>query len=85
MIVFWDYDDLHSIDPVLILTSPLEITTFQFNPKDPNIVIGNIFRCYLSSLNLKIGGATNGQIIMWDLKSSNSFYATTGKKGQKAK
>lgn len=40
VIVFWDYDDQHSIDPVLILSSPLEITTFQFNPKDPNIVIG---------------------------------------------
>lgn len=40
MIVFWDYDDLHSIDPVLILTSSIEITTFQFNPKDPTIVVG---------------------------------------------
>ncbi|KAL4510230.1 hypothetical protein ABPG72_010423 [Tetrahymena utriculariae] len=70
MIVFWDYDDQHSIDPVLILTSPLEIITFQFNPKDPNIVIG---------------GAANGQIIMWDLKQSNSLYTVTGKKGQKAK
>lgn len=33
VIVLWDYDDIHSYDPVLILTSPLEITCFAFNPK----------------------------------------------------
>lgn len=52
-ILFWNYEDLHAIDPLLILTSPLEILTFEFNPKDPNIVIA---------------GTINGQIIMWDLK-----------------
>lgn len=53
MIVLWDYDDQHSIDPVMILVSPLEILCFSFNPKDPFQVVG---------------GAINGQIIMWDLK-----------------
>lgn len=38
-IVFWDFDDFHSINPVLILLSPLEIITFAFNPKDPNQVV----------------------------------------------
>lgn len=52
-ILFWNYEDLHAIDPLLILTSPLEILTFEFNPKDPNIIIA---------------GTINGQIIMWDLK-----------------
>ena len=33
VIVLWDYDDIHSYDPVLILTCPLEITCFAFNPK----------------------------------------------------
>jgi hypothetical protein len=32
----------------------LEILTFEFNPKDPNIVIA---------------GTINGQIVMWDLKN----------------
>jgi WD40 repeat protein len=52
-ILFWNYEDLHAIDPLLILTSPLEVLTFEFNPKDPNIVIA---------------GTINGQIMMWDLK-----------------
>lgn len=53
-ILFWNYEDLHAIDPLLILECPLEILTFEFNPKDPNIVIA---------------GTINGQIVMWDLKN----------------
>lgn len=53
-ILFWNYEDLHAIDPLLILTSPLEILIFEFNPKDPSIVIA---------------GTINGQIMMWDLKN----------------
>lgn len=44
---------MHAIDPLLVLSSPLEIMTFEFNPKDPSIIIA---------------GAINGQIMMWDLK-----------------
>jgi len=40
VIVLWDYDDIHSYDPVLILTCPLEIICFAFNPKDPNLIVG---------------------------------------------
>jgi len=43
-IVLWDYDDIHSYDPVLILLSPLEITCFAFNPKGTLI-----FQCILRS------------------------------------
>lgn len=32
----------------------MEILNFEFNPKDPNIIIA---------------GAVNGQIIMWDIHS----------------
>ena len=46
-IIFWDFEDIHSIEPVLILTSPLEILCFDFNPKNPNIVVA---------------GAINGQV-----------------------
>ena len=54
VILFWNYENMHAIDPLLILTSPLEIMTFEFNPKDPSIVIA---------------GTINGQILMWDLKN----------------
>ena len=53
VILFWNYEDMHAIDPLLVLSSPLEIMTFEFNPKDPSIIIA---------------GAINGQIMMWDLK-----------------
>ena len=53
-ILFWNYEDMHAIDPLLILSSPLEITTFEFNPKDPSIIVA---------------GTINGQILLWDLKN----------------
>lgn len=40
LVVFWDFEDIHSIEPVVVLSSPLEILTFEFNIKDPNVVIG---------------------------------------------
>lgn len=55
-ILFWDFQFIHSIDPVLELESQLEITCFEFNPKDPNVLVA---------------GSLNGQIILWDLKSFN--------------
>lgn len=69
LIVFWDFDDIHSIEPVLILSSPLEILTFEFNAKDPNLVIG---------------GAMNGQIMLWEL-SGTSLSVFSSKKNQKGK
>ena len=37
----------------MFLTSPLPITVFDFNPTDHNMVVG---------------GASNGQILLWDLE-----------------
>ena len=68
LILFWNYEDMHAIDPLLILTSPLEILTFEFNPKDPNIIVA---------------GTINGQILMWDLKSVQ-LGQTTKKKGKRS-
>jgi len=56
LIVFWDFEDIHSIEPLIVLSSPLEILTFEFNPKDNNIVVG---------------GCMNGQIMMWDLSGTS--------------
>jgi len=39
-IILWDFEDIHSIEPILVLSSPLEIISFEFNPKDPSIVAG---------------------------------------------
>ena len=39
-IIFWDFEDVHSIEPLFILVSPLEIICFEFNPKDPNLIVG---------------------------------------------
>lgn len=51
-IFLWNFQDMHLFSPVLALESPLEITTFEFKPHDPNIVVG---------------GAINGQLILWDI------------------
>ncbi|CAD8180809.1 unnamed protein product [Paramecium pentaurelia] len=69
LIVFWDFEDIHSIEPVLLLQSPLEILSFEFNPKDPNIIIG---------------GAINGQVMLWDL-SGTALSVFASKKTQKTK
>jgi WD40 repeat protein len=65
--VFWDFEDIHSIEPVLVLSSPLEIISFEFNPKDPNIVVG---------------GAMNGQVMLWDLSGSPLFFFSSKKQGK---
>ncbi|CAK59134.1 unnamed protein product (macronuclear) [Paramecium tetraurelia] len=69
LVVFWDFEDIHSIEPVLLLQSPLEILAFEFNPKDPNIIIG---------------GAINGQVMLWDL-SGTALSVFASKKTQKTK
>jgi WD40 repeat protein len=67
-ILFWNYEDLHAIDPLLILTSPLEILTFEFNPKDPTIIVA---------------GTINGQVMLWDLKNVQ-LGQSAKKKGKKS-
>lgn len=51
-ILLWDYKDMHLFTPIRSLTSTLEIVTFEFKPGDPNIIVG---------------GAINGQVLIWDL------------------
>jgi hypothetical protein len=59
---------MHAIDPLLVLTSPIEVLTFEFNPKDPTIIVA---------------GTINGQIMLWDLKNIQ-LGPTTKKKGKKS-
>jgi hypothetical protein len=64
-ILFWDYEDMHLFVPVLVLTSPLEILTFEFKPNDPNVLIA---------------GAINGQILLWNLAGKLVKKDSTAKK-----
>ena len=67
-ILFWNYEDLHAIDPLLILSSPLYILSFVFNPKDPTIIVA---------------GTINGQVMLWDLKNVQ-LGQSAKKKGKKS-
>lgn len=74
-ILFWDYEDMHLFVPVLVLSSPLEITTFEFKPNDPNVLIA---------------GAVNGQILLWNLtgkftKKDNTTKKQGGRKNKEDK
>ena len=50
-----------------MLSAPLEIISFEFNPKDPNLVVG---------------GAMNGQVMLWDLSGSPLFFFSSKKQGK---
>ena len=54
----------------MILESPLNITCFDFNPIDYNMVLA---------------GASNGQILLWDLKGKLLIDDSEKKKRKKAK
>eukprot|EP01016_Furgasonia_blochmanni_P025275 TRINITY_DN27197_c0_g1_i2.p3 TRINITY_DN27197_c0_g1~~TRINITY_DN27197_c0_g1_i2.p3 ORF type:complete len:280 (+),score=65.71 TRINITY_DN27197_c0_g1_i2:921-1760(+) len=59
------------IDPILKLASPLEIVCFEFNPQDPFVIVG---------------GAINGQILMWDIRNAFAkFTEQSTKKGRESK
>jgi hypothetical protein len=68
--LLWDIDDVSSLQPVLEIQSPLEITTFEFHPKNYNMIIG---------------GSTNGQLIRWDLEKGIRESGILNKKGKNAK
>lgn len=53
-----------------VLESPHEVTTFQYNPLNPDIIIGG---CY------------NGQIIMWDTSSTAAAAAAASTAGPGSK
>ncbi|XP_041359893.1 dynein intermediate chain 3, axonemal-like isoform X2 [Gigantopelta aegis] len=50
LILIWSFTD--PIHPQLLLEAPDDIDSFQFNPSDPNIIVGG---CY------------NGQLVLWDI------------------
>lgn len=52
------------------MESPHEVTTFQYNPVNPDIIIGG---CY------------NGQVIVWDTSSSSVAAAASAGRGKGGK
>jgi hypothetical protein len=50
-----------------VLESPHEVTTFQYNPLNPDIIIGG---CY------------NGQVVVWDTSGTAAAAAAAGSGGQ---
>ncbi|XP_048256413.1 dynein axonemal intermediate chain 3-like isoform X4 [Haliotis rufescens] len=52
LILIWSFTD--PIHPQLLLEAPDDIYSFQFNPVDPNIIVG---------------GCCNGQVVLWDISA----------------
>ena len=59
-----DFQDNDIISLAYLLETPIEITTIEWHPDNPNVLIG---------------GCLNGQIIVWDL-SSKDHQINSGKK-----
>lgn len=65
LILIWSfYDPIH---PQLILEAPDDVTAFQFNPHDPNIIVG---------------GCINGQIVLWDTSEYQDRVRSTKKQAK---
>jgi WD40 repeat protein len=69
-LLLWNIEDVSEILPALEVTSHLEITTFEFHPEKPNILIG---------------GTANGRIVRWDLQEGMNQTDVWNKKGKNTK
>jgi dynein intermediate chain 3, axonemal len=63
-VLILNFSDAHIITLNYVLETPIEVSTIEFHPENPNVLIG---------------GCISGQLIIWDLSSSESRI-TTGKK-----
>ena len=50
-----------------LLETPIEVTTIEFHPENPNLLIG---------------GCLNGLIVVWDITSTDHRIATSNKKAE---
>ncbi|KAJ3055753.1 WD repeat-containing protein 63 [Rhizophlyctis rosea] len=65
LILIWSFHD--PIIPQLMLEAPEDVGCFQFNPYDPNLVIG---------------GLKNGQLILWDIGEYSDKLKSNRKSGK---
>lgn len=68
-VLIMNFSDAHIITLNYVLETPIEISTIEFHPDNPNVIIG---------------GCISGQLIVWDLSSVESRI-TTGKKQEQIK
>ena len=68
-VLILNFKDPHIITLNYILQTPVEITTIEFHPENPRVMVG---------------GAINGQVIIWDL-GSVEHRITQGRKPTVAK
>jgi WD40 repeat protein len=69
-VLIMNFSDNHIITLAYVLETPIEVTTIEFHPENPNVLIG---------------GCINGQIIVWDLSSLDHRIATKSNKVDLAK
>ena len=55
-VLIMNFSDSHIITLNYVLETPIEITSLEFHPENPNVLIG---------------GCLNGQVIVWDLSSTD--------------
>lgn len=55
-VLIMNFSDNHIITLAYVLETPIEVTTIEFHPENPNVLVG---------------GCINGQIIVWDLSSQD--------------
>mgnify|MGYP000903436069 CR=1 FL=1 len=65
-VLILNFSDNHIITLGHILETPIEISTIEFHPENPNVLTG---------------GCLNGQVIVWDLTSVDHRIANNSKKG----
>ena len=54
-VLIMNFSDNHIITLAYVLETPIEVTSIEFHPENPNVLIG---------------GCLNGQVIIWDLTST---------------
>jgi len=55
-VLIMNFSDNHIITLAYVLETPIEVSTIEFHPENPNVIIG---------------GCLNGQTIVWDLSSAD--------------
>ena len=68
-VLIMNFSDAHIITLNYVLETPIEISTLEFHPENPNVLIG---------------GCISGQLIIWDLSCQESRI-TQGRKPEAVK
>lgn len=68
-VLIMNFSDAHIITLNYVLETPIEISSIEFHPENPNVLVG---------------GCISGQLIIWDLSSLESR-VSSGKKQEQVK